>query len=362
MTTIINADNGVVSGSAGLKTSADSSGVLELQASTGVVTAASNTGALTLPTGTTAQRPSSPIAGMTRMNTTTGNPEWWSSVISSWVPFSDPATLNIDYIVVAGGGSGGGYGGGGGAGGCVTNLTSTVLSPGVTLTVVLGAGGAAQSNYNSQGNLGVNSSLNGAGISVTAIGGGGGGTASYSGISGGSGGGGGYNSAAGSATSGQGNSGGAGGNNSSPYPSGGGGGASSAGGAALITGSTNVSGNGGMGLDWKSLGTYYAGGGGGGVGYGAGYGTSGVAGTGGAGGGGNGQRGTVTGGTGTVNTGGGGGGGGYNGDTSSALSGAGGSGICIIRYLGTPRASGGTITQVGGYTYHTFTSSGNFTS
>ena len=31
MTTIINADNGVVSGSAGLKTSADSTGVLELQ-------------------------------------------------------------------------------------------------------------------------------------------------------------------------------------------------------------------------------------------------------------------------------------------------------------------------------------------
>ena len=31
MTTIINADNGVVSGSAGLKTSADSTGILELQ-------------------------------------------------------------------------------------------------------------------------------------------------------------------------------------------------------------------------------------------------------------------------------------------------------------------------------------------
>ena len=35
-------------------------------------------------------------------------------------------------------------------------------------------------------------------------------------------------------------------------------------------------------------------------------------------------------------------------------------GIVKIRYQGTPKATGGTITQSGGYTYHTFTGSGTF--
>ena len=57
------------------------------------------------------------------------------------------------------------------------------------------------------------------------------------------------------------------------------------------------------------------------------------------------------------NTGNGGNGGkGFNG-----IGGNGGSGIAILRYLGTPVATGGTITQSGGYTYHTFTSSNTFT-
>jgi hypothetical protein len=33
----------------------------------------------------------------------------------------------------------------------------------------------------------------------------------------------------------------------------------------------------------------------------------------------------------------------------------------IIRYLGAQRASGGSVTSSGGYTIHTFTSSGTFT-
>jgi hypothetical protein len=33
----------------------------------------------------------------------------------------------------------------------------------------------------------------------------------------------------------------------------------------------------------------------------------------------------------------------------------------ILRYAGSPRGTGGTITQTGGYTYHTFTSSGTYT-
>jgi hypothetical protein len=40
---------------------------------------------------------------------------------------------------------------------------------------------------------------------------------------------------------------------------------------------------------------------------------------------------------------------------------AGGSGIVIVRYLGSQRATGGTVTSSGGYTIHTFTSSGTFT-
>jgi hypothetical protein len=33
----------------------------------------------------------------------------------------------------------------------------------------------------------------------------------------------------------------------------------------------------------------------------------------------------------------------------------------ILRYAGAQRATGGTVTSSGGYTYHTFTSSGTFT-
>jgi hypothetical protein len=37
----------------------------------------------------------------------------------------------------------------------------------------------------------------------------------------------------------------------------------------------------------------------------------------------------------------------------------GGSGIVIVRYLGSAKGTGGNITSAGGYTYHTFTSNGN---
>ena len=39
---------------------------------------------------------------------------------------------------------------------------------------------------------------------------------------------------------------------------------------------------------------------------------------------------------------------------------AGGSGIAIVYYLGAQRGTGGAVTSSGGYTYHTFTSSGSF--
>ena len=61
---------------------------------------------------------------------------------------------------------------------------------------------------------------------------------------------------------------------------------------------------------------------------------------------------------GTANTG-GGGGGAFN--PGSPAGGAGGSGIVIISYLGSQRGTGGTVTSSGGYTIHTFTSSGTYT-
>ena len=115
-------------------------------------------------------------------------------------------TLEVEYIIVAGGGAGGsenaysnnyGGSGGGGAGGyrsSVSGETSgassaieskSILSVG-SYNVVVGAGGAAVSG-NASGSDGGNSSFN----SITSIGGGGGGGVNAVGRSGGSGGGGG---------------------------------------------------------------------------------------------------------------------------------------------------------------------------
>jgi hypothetical protein len=46
---------------------------------------------------------------------------------------------------------------------------------------------------------------------------------------------------------------------------------------------------------------------------------------------------------------------------SGAAGTSGGSGVVVIRYLGTQRGTGGTVTSSGGYTIHTFTTSGTFT-
>jgi hypothetical protein len=66
----------------------------------------------------------------------------------------------------------------------------------------------------------------------------------------------------------------------------------------------------------------------------------------------------LIGGDGTVNTGSGGGGGA---DSAGSRGGNGGSGIVIIRYLGAQRGTGGTVVTTGGYTIHTFISSGTYT-
>jgi hypothetical protein len=58
-----------------------------------------------------------------------------------------------------------------------------------------------------------------------------------------------------------------------------------------------------------------------------------------------------------ANSGGGGNGGGVD---PGDVGGSGGSGLFAIKYAGLPKASGGTITQSGGYTTHVFTGSAQF--
>lgn len=311
------------------------------------------TGALKLPVGTTAQRPTG-AQGLIRLNSTTGNPEWWDNTILQWLQFSQPVGYSITYLVAAGGGGGGGsiysttQGGGGGGGGLVS-ATTTLLS-GTTYTITIGAGGTG-GVANAAGAKGTDSVLVGI---ATALGGGGGATYSTAGpTSGGSGGGGSTgNFAAGAAgTAGQGYAGGtATGYASNAAASGaGGGGAGGVGG----NGSGGTGGAGGAAYTFIITGGAYAGGGGGG-----GYSVGGTA-TGNAGAGG------------TTNNNGfaasansAGGGGGSAAGTSGGqdrTGGNGGSGIVIIAYLGSQRGTGGTVSSSGGYTIHTFTSSGTYT-
>jgi hypothetical protein len=279
--------------------------------------------------------------------------------------YAGGTSYTIDFLVVAGGGGGGGsemsngFGGGGGAGGGGGYLASSIsLNCGSSYPIVVGTGGAggasrlAQDGSGLPGSPGTFSSAFG----FIAIGGGAGagdeGTAENTAAcqSGGSGGGRGGDSGgrAGIAVIGQGNNGGP-----NVSRSGGGGG-----GAAQTTGGNT----GGAGRQWLD-GNFYAGGGGGGGG-----GNDQTQWLGGVGGGGNGSRSFPGGGTsgeaggqataGQACTGGGGGGAG-----SGYLQGgmAGGSGIVIIRYFGSQRGSGGTVSSLGGYTYHRFGANGTYT-
>lgn len=267
-----------------------------------------------------------------RYKNSNGDYSSWSSP-TSFVTAASFA-YSVDYLIVAGGGGGDASrvdAGGAGAGGYVSGTTS--MNPGTVYTCTVGGGGTGgfQGGYGA-GTNGSNSSISGLGL-TTAIGGG----RSYA--TGGSGG------AQASGTAGQGNAGGS----DNTWAGGGGGGAGAAGSSA---GNKSPTGYGGNGSTWSD-GVTYAGGGGGGN-YVNGYAVPGGTGGGGYGG----PR--ASGGNGTNGLGGGGGGGaapyayGYYG-------GNGGSGIVIIRYAGAQRGSGGTVTSAGGYTYHTFTSTGNYT-
>ena len=309
---------------------------------------ANGTGALLTPSGTTGQRPAAPTIGMQRWNSSLGWLECWTG--SVWQQITS-LLYSASYLVVAGGG--GGSAGGAGGGGLLSGTTT--LSAGTSYSITVGAGGAGASTSLSNTLNGTNGT-NSTAFGVTSIGGGGGGGWSAAGSSGGSGGGAGNRAAVsgGAGTAGQGNAGGNCAGTGESDAGGGGGGASAAG----QTGSNGASrgGNGGDGASWN--GTTYAGGGGGG---GRTPGATGVS-SGGAGGGGAGTGGTAAGAAATVNTGGGGGGGGFGSSSGNYFGGGnGGSGVVIVSYVGAQRGTGGTVTSVGGYTYHTFTSSGTYT-
>jgi hypothetical protein len=261
-----------------------------------------------------------------------------------------PNFVVVEYLVIAGGGSGGtgsddGSSEGAGGGGAGGYLTSTVgLTKSTNYTVTVGGGGAAVgTGLRLNGNAGANSVFN----TVTSTGGGLGGKGTGgNGGSGGSGGGGGSGnpSGAGGARTSSPVQGNAGGNASASASAGGGGGA----GAAGNNGDNNGGGaRGGAGLASSITGTSVTrAGGGGGGGY-ANYNQPSGDGAGGSGGGGaGGNPGSGT--NGTANTGSGGGGAGRQG---SYMSGAGGSGVVILRYL----TADGTITIGAGLTGSTAT-------
>jgi hypothetical protein len=274
-------------------------------------------------------------------------------------------TVTGRIYVAAGGGSGAAYAdnpnvgvGGGGGGGLIEQAFNIPI--GATIPITVGAGGAALSYISPAnsgfGNKGSNSTFN---TSIIAFGGGGGGNygggvnATFMGGGSGGGRGGGTNGAAGGlGVDGQGFAGG-GTNHAEQYGGGGGGGAGGTGGI-----STNGSYGGGLGGAGGSAGNVaysvqLCGGGGG-----SGQVTSGTGATNAGTGGRNGVAAT----SGAANRGGGGGA-----AYSVYNSGAGGSGVVIVRWLesdrGTATSTTGSpdYTTNGGYRYYTFNSSGSIT-
>jgi len=255
-----------------------------------------------------------------------------STIISG--PFVDCATCNSQLsiqVTLVGGGGGSGWseagvypsfgnaGGGGGAGRFVTYTSS--LANG-TYPITIGTGGAA-GTFENTGSNGTNT------VFQTNVAPGGGGGGAFNGIAipgqaGGSGGGGGYTGAGGAAVPGSGGlnitgSGNAGGNNSGGVVYG-----DSGGGAGGPAGAFGVY---ALGVTGSNGQLYAQGGAGGRTGYAQ----------------------LTTSGSGGSNT---------AGNVAGAMPGL--PGIGLIRYLGSPVATGGAITTSGSYTYHTFTSSSNF--
>ena len=311
-------------GSAGLITLGNNVSVTGTLTVAGKVTV-NGTGAMKLPVGTTAERPSTPVAGDIRYNTTNEQAEVYSG--TEWkavggTPFeaSGGTVTTIDgfrihtytvsglftpaanlegkvevLVVGGGGGGGGGQMGGGGGGGDVKFAVVNIPKNTTPISVVVGTGGGA---YGGSGTF----SMFGLG-NITAPGGGGGSTN--------------------------------GGMSGSGIAGGGGGGSGGGGGAGARTGSvhkwTDSAGVGGEGFGSSISGTLkpYGGGGGGGTVNGSvGMSTIHRAWAPGLSGGGNGASSSYGGAAPAPNSGGGGGGGGWNNQAGTA----GANGIVIVRY------------------------------
>jgi len=301
----------------------------------------------------------------------------------------------IELVVVGAGGGGGGSGGGGGGGGTYRELTVSDVPSGLTWTATIGAGGAG--NSGSYGTAGGYTQFSGTGLTTMKSMGGGRGVGSEgSGGVGGSGGGGSryrsFNGGAAETVNGSGGT--AYANAGSPWTGGSfsywicmGGAGGGAGSAGSVGGGNHDYGSSSIGIaGWSngagqgkyfgpsSLGFGLAGGG-----SSAGFGTSQYysLGPGDSGSYGRGigawynqtstaygaaraspvvnQAATAA----SANTGSGGGAGHPHGSPGN-VGASGGSGVVILRYSGEQRATGGTVTSDGGYTYHRITSSGNF--
>jgi hypothetical protein len=323
-------------------------GTVTLQAATAAGTInwyAASTGGSSLGTGTSYTTPSISTTTTYYVDVTnngcTTSPRTAVVATVNSLPQAAANSGSVDYLVVGAGG-GGGFDGAGGGGGGQVNMGSISLASG-TYAVTIGNGGTNSTSYGAQASNGGSTTLS-LPTPIVSIGGGGGGAKGANGATGANGGGGGHSNYAGA----PGASGGFAGGNANGDGGGGGGGAGSAG----ISGSGGRDGGNGVSSSISGNLTYYGGGGGGGS-----YGNTGTA-LGGIGGGGQGGLGyspLAT--AGAANSGGGGGG---AGEAQSNPGKNGGSGIVIVRYLGTPQGSGGTITQVGGYTIHTFNSNGSF--
>lgn len=279
-----------------------------------------------------------------------------ASTVTSINVSTFPTSLTVNYLVVAAGGAGGVAQNGGGAGGSAGEVkTSTQAMAVGAYTVTVGIGNSSGSITPSNGD-GNPSSIVGGAVSIIAAKGLGGGTwANRNGQNGvlGSG-------AAG--TTGGGGTGGtgssfAGGNGFSGTATSSSGGSGAGAGGAGNNGVANQGGAGGAHTTTSISGSSkrYAEGGGGGSGNASGGGTASSGGSGG---------GDAVGGTPSVAGGewyGSGGGGGGSNDGSSIDGGAGAQGVVVISYpTGSAVCTGGTITQVGGNTIHTFTTSGSF--
>ena len=254
---------------------------------------------------------------------------------------SNVSSLNI--LVVGGGGGGGFDGGGGGGGGGVYQNTSLSVTPGSSVAVEVGTGGAAVNGYTG-GTLTCNGVWNGSALAcssaaggtskfgnTSASGGGGAGGIEANGTNdsdatantrGGGGGGGGQNSRVGGSSAGVGAT--SGGSVSDTANSGGGGGGSGTNAGSI--GTVSAAGNGGTGTTATLNSVIYGSGGAGGSFSSA---TVATGGTGAANGGTTGVAPTIP----AVNRGGGGGGGGNGGIAGNANGTTGAAGVIIIRYV-----------------------------